>query len=69
MAWGDWGEPVMLKLRYTHPRRGDRTEIRQAVRVARHEPFELKAGKRASLVCWGVMPSGLLRHPLFLGWS
>jgi ATP-dependent DNA ligase len=39
------------------------------VTVARHEPFELKAGKRASLVCWGVMPSGLLRHPLFLGWS
>ena len=39
-----------------------------SVRIARHEPFELRTRKRAHLVCWGVMPSGLLRHPLFIGW-
>jgi len=25
--------------------------------------------KRAQLVCWSVMPSGVLRHPLFLSWT
>ena len=69
IAWGDWGEAVMLELAYTHPRTGKRTQIRQAVRIARHEPFELRTRKRAQLVCWGVMPSGMLRHPLFLHWS
>lgn len=69
MAWSDWGEAVMLELEYAHPRTGRRTQIRQAVRIARHELFELKTGASASLVCWGVMPSGMLRHPLFLRWS
>ena len=69
IAWGDWGEAVMLELTYKHPRTGKPTHIRQAVRVARHEPFELTEGGRASVVCWGVMPSGMLRHPLFLAWS
>jgi hypothetical protein len=45
-------------------RTGKRTQIRQAVRIARQQLFELKVGARGSLVCWGVMPSGLLRHPL-----
>ena len=65
IAWGDWGEAVMLELAYKHPRTGKRTKIRQAVRIARQQPFELNVGARASLVCWGVMPSGMLRHPLF----
>jgi hypothetical protein len=38
-------------------------------RIARQQPFELKVGARASVVCWDVMPSGMLRHPLFLAWS
>jgi hypothetical protein len=63
IAWGDWGETVMLHLEYAHSRTGKRQQIRQAVRIARHEPFELKIGARASLVCWDVMPSGMLRHP------
>jgi hypothetical protein len=65
MAWGDWGEAVMLELEYAHPRTG-RTPIRQAVRIARQQPFELNMGARASVVYWGVMPSGMLRRPLFL---
>ena len=68
IAWGDWGEAVLLELQYRHPRTGKRTRIRQAVRISRHDPFELRVGAPASLVCWGVMPSGMLRHPLFLGW-
>ena len=68
IAWGDWGEAVMLELAYKHPRTGKRTTIKQAVRVARDQPFELNVGARASVVCWGVMPSGMLRHPLFLAW-
>jgi hypothetical protein len=69
IAWGDWGEAVMLQLAYTHPRTGKRVAIRQAVRIARQQPFDLRVGARASVVCWGVMPSGMLRHPLFLSWS
>lgn len=41
-----------------------RVEIQQAGRIAGPQPFELKAGARASLVCWAVMPSGTLRHLL-----
>jgi hypothetical protein len=59
----------MLHLTYKHPRTRKRVEIRQAVRIARQQPFELNVGARASVVCWGVMPSGMLRHPLFLGWT
>ena len=66
IAWGDWGEAVMLEFAYRHPRTRKRTQIHQAVRIARQQPFELKVGGRASVVCWGVMPSGMLRHPLFL---
>ena len=64
IAWGDWGEAVMLEFRYTHPRTGADVEIRQAVRVPRDLPFALRIGERVPLVCWGVMPSGMLRHPV-----
>jgi ATP-dependent DNA ligase len=66
VRWGDWGEAVMLAFRYTHPRTGGDVEIHQAVRVPRDLPFDLTIGARLALVCWGVMPSGLLRHPVFL---
>jgi hypothetical protein len=69
MLWGDQGLAVMLELRYTHPRYGSPVEIRQAVRVRRGDPFKLDKGRRAELVGWGVMPSGMLRHPLFVRWS
>jgi hypothetical protein len=61
IPWGDWGQAMMLELRYTHPRQNIPITIRQAVRV-RREPndFYLRVG------CWGVMPSGMLRHPLFV---
>jgi hypothetical protein len=39
-------------------------EIRQAVRVPQDLSFDLSIGARVALVCWGVMPSGMLRHPV-----
>jgi hypothetical protein len=56
----------MLELSYTHPRTGKRTVSKQTVHIVRQESFESKVGSRASVVCCGVMPSGLFRHPLFL---
>jgi hypothetical protein len=59
-----WGEAALLSFRYTHPRSGADVEIRQAVRAPRDDlPFDLTIGARLALVCWGVMPSGMLRHP------
>jgi hypothetical protein len=70
IPWGDWGQAVMLELSYVHPSRGTPGTIRQAVRVPREpDGFTLHAGERAELVCWDVMPSGMLRHPLFVRWS
>jgi hypothetical protein len=64
IPWGDRGQAVMLELRYEHPREGTPVRIRQAVRVQREEQvLSVHAGRRAELVCWGMMPSGVLRHP------
>jgi hypothetical protein len=63
------GRAVMPDVAYTHPRDGKVIQIRRAVRIRRDEPFSLHAGERAELVCWGVMSSGMLRHPLFVGAS
>jgi hypothetical protein len=68
IQWGDWELAVMLELQYRHPRTGASVEIRQAVRIRRDEPFELRTGAPAEVLCWGVMPSGMLRHPLFVRW-
>lgn len=63
ITWGG-GEAVMLAFRCTHPRTGTDVEIRQAVRVPRGEPLAVQIGQRAELICWGVMSSGMLRHPV-----
>jgi hypothetical protein len=39
-------------------------EIRQAVRVPRDRAFDLSIGEHVDVVCWGVMPREMLRHPL-----
>jgi bifunctional non-homologous end joining protein LigD len=70
IPWGDWGQALMLELRYKHPRDDRTIDIRQGVRVRRDaEVFALHIGQPAELLCWGVMPSGMLRHPLFVRWS
>ena len=48
IRWGDWGEAVMLAFRYMHPRTGTDVEIRQAVRVPRDLPFDLRIGERVA---------------------
>ena len=68
VPWGDWGEAAMLEFRYTHPRTGAVVEIRHTVRVPRGEPLDVQIGKHAELICWRVMPSGMLRHPVFVEW-
>jgi hypothetical protein len=45
------------------PSRTD-VQIRQTVRVPRDVPFDLRIGERLDLLCWGIMPSGMLRHPV-----
>jgi hypothetical protein len=64
IRWGDWGEAVTLAFGYTHPRTSAHVEVCQAVRVPRDVPFDLRIGECVELVCWGVIPSGMLRHPL-----
>jgi hypothetical protein len=59
---------VRLELDYTHPRTCETVAIEQTVRVPRGDAFELRVGARAESLCWGVMPSGSLRHPVFVGW-
>jgi hypothetical protein len=70
MAWGDWSEAVMLELAYKHPRTGKLMRIRQAVRIARQQPFE---GRNASVggvlgrdAEWDAEASALSRLELVL---
>ena len=47
IAWGDWGEVVVLGLRYQHPRTGATVEIRQAVRmIARADQLSPIGGRQ-----------------------
>src|SRR5262245_11845966 len=41
------------------PTRIDRDAVEAALRL------ELRSGAVAQVVCWGLLPSGMLRHPLF----
>jgi ATP-dependent DNA ligase len=68
VPWGDWGVASWLDLAYRHPRTGALIQNREAVRVPRGEDIAGRIGGRAELVCWGVMPSDMLRHPFLLRW-
>jgi len=54
-----------VRLGYTHPRSGALTTIDELVRVIDPEGWTLRLGE-ADVLCWGVMPSGRLRHPAFV---
>ena len=64
IKWGDWGWAARVQLAYTHPRTGAPTTIEELVRV-RPGRLGVAAG-RGRVVCWGVLPSGRLRHPVFV---
>jgi ATP-dependent DNA ligase len=51
VRWGDWGEAVVLEMRYRHPRTGAVLEIQQAVRVPRDETFAPHIGDDTELMC------------------
>ena len=66
VKWGDWGRAARLRLRYRHPRTGATTTIDELVRVPASDAFELRKGAWVRLLCWGILPSGRLRHPVLL---
>jgi bifunctional non-homologous end joining protein LigD len=65
VKWGDWGWAARVKLAYTHPRTGAATTIDELVRVTDSEGWTLRLGE-ADVLCWGILPSGRLRHPVFV---
>jgi hypothetical protein len=65
VRWGDWGWAAQVQLTYTHPRTGALMTIEELVRVTNPEGWTLRLGE-ADVLCWGVLPSGRLRHPMFV---
>ena len=65
VRWGDWGWAARVQLAYTHPRTGALTTIEELVRVTDPDGWALRLGE-ADVLCWGILPSGRLRHPVFV---
>ena len=57
---GEWGEAVMLAFRYTHPRTGADVEDPPGSARAPGSSLRPQDRRALALVCWGVMPSGML---------
>jgi hypothetical protein len=69
VQWGDWGRAARLSLSYCHPKTGLLQTIDEFVRVPTPDAFELRRDVWAKVLCWGVLPIGRLRHPVFVGWT
>jgi ATP-dependent DNA ligase len=69
VQWGDWARAARLSLSYRHPKTGALETIDELVRVPAADAFELRRKARAQVLCWGILPSGRLRHPVFVGWT
>src|SRR5687767_9724248 len=65
--WQDPG-PVTLRNVDRDPRPGEPVTVEQAVRIAKPPEWTPQRGP-GEIVCWGVLRSGLLRHPVFVGWQ
>jgi bifunctional non-homologous end joining protein LigD len=65
VKWGDRGWAAKVRLAYTHPRTGALTTIDELVRVTDPDGWALRLGQ-ADVLCWGVLPSGRLRQPVFV---
>ena len=65
VKWGEWGHAAKVRLACTHPRTGALTTIDELVRVTDPEGWALHLSE-ADVLCWGVLPSGRLRHPVFV---
>lgn len=64
VAWGDRGQAAALSFRYRHPRTGEVVTVEQAVRGPGGLAESLPKRGPAKVVCWGVLRSGLLQHPV-----
>jgi ATP-dependent DNA ligase len=67
VRWGDWGQACVKAFAYRDPRSGEQVTAEQAVRVPNADEWTPQRGP-AEILCWGVLRSGLLRHPMFVGW-
>jgi bifunctional non-homologous end joining protein LigD len=67
IEWGDWAHAAMLSMTYWNPRREATITVQQAVRVPNPDEWQGRSGV-ATVLSWGLMPSGLLRQPLFVQW-
>lgn len=68
VRWRDWGWAARLTLTYTHPRTGVAATIDETVRVGEPDSFVVHREAEADVRCWGILPSGRLRHPVLVGW-
>jgi ATP-dependent DNA ligase len=70
VPWGDWGQACVMAFEYRDPRTGELVTAEQGVRVGvgRSSQWTPRCGP-AEVLCWGLLRSGLLRHPLFMGWA
>jgi hypothetical protein len=62
VRWGDWGQACVMALAYRDPLSGQVVTVEQAVRVPHADDWTPRTGP-AEILCWGVLRSGLLRHP------
>jgi ATP-dependent DNA ligase len=69
VRWGDGSWAARLTLTYQHPLTRRRLRIDEIVRVPQPDRFTLRAGERGELLCWGFLPSGRLRHPVWMRWA
>jgi ATP-dependent DNA ligase len=66
VRWDDWGMACVMAFAYRHPRTGELVTVEQAVRVPYSADWKPQRGPCQTL-CWGVLRSGLLRHPVLGG--
>jgi len=58
---------VRLTLSYTHPHTGEVIRIDEIVRVPQPDTFTLHVGASCTVQCWGFLPNGRLKHPMWMG--
>jgi len=56
-------------LSYKHPHTGETVQIDEIVRVPQPDTFTLNIGAAGTVQCWGFLPDGRLRHPIWMGWE
>jgi hypothetical protein len=66
---GDWAWAARLTLSYTQPHTGEAVRIDEIVRVPQPGAFTLHPGASGTAQCWGFLPNGRLRHPMWMGWE